>query len=266
MRFGVVVHPTRQIALDAAKALGDHASARGIDVVTNPEPGEIAAMDIVIAVGGDGTMLDAARRARPEGTPLIGVNAGTLGFLTEVAPSAVTELVDRLAAGDYTVVEHMTLRGVLPSGAEMDALNDIVTEKSLAERIVGLSLSVGGSAVADYRADGLIISSPTGSSAYSFSAGGPLVDPTLDAIVVTPVAAHDLFTRSLILAPEGRLEVTVTGDRDAIIHADGKPYGPLRAGETVTVARGPFRDRIIRFGSGGFAGTVRDAIGRRHAR
>ena len=266
MRFAVVVHPTRQIALDAVATLSEHAARHGIEVIEDPDMAAMGGIDILIAVGGDGTMLDAARRARPNGTPVIGVNAGTLGFLTEVVPSAVAELVDRLAAGDYTVVEHMTLRGVLPGGDTIDALNDIVTEKAVSERVVGLSLRVGGAAVADYRADGIIISSPTGSSAYSFSAGGPLVDPSLDAIVVTPVAAHDLFARPLVLAPDGLLEVTVTGDREAIVHADGQPHGPVRPGETVAVSRGPFRDRIIRFGTGGFAGTVRGAVGRRNAR
>lgn len=278
MKFVLVLHPARPIALAAGQAIVDACSGRGIEVLTAPSdvsrlPGTTAwhvdgptDADIVIAVGGDGTMLEAARLARPSGTPLIGVNAGTVGFLTEVPPDQVAAMVERSEASDYTISERMTLRATLPDGTQFDALNDVVTEKAMIQRVVGISLSIGGTRLVAYRADAVITATPTGSTAYTLSAGGPLVDPTVDAIVVTPVAAHNLVARSMVLAPSTILDIEIVGDRVAAVHADGQSQGTLQPGEMLRIERGPHRDRLVRLVPDTFASTIGEAMWSRNAR
>ena len=278
MKFALVLHPTRPIALATGRAILEACSARGIDVLTAPgdvsrlpgttpwRDGGPAGADIVVAVGGDGTMLEAARLARPGGTPVIGVNAGTVGFLTEVPPDEVVGMVERLEASDYSISERMTLRATLPDGTQFDALNDVVTEKAMIQRVVGISLSIGGTRLAAYRADAVITATPTGSTAYTLSAGGPLVDPTVDAIVVTPVAAHNLFARSMVLSPSTILDIEIIGDRVAAVHADGQPQGSLQPGDVLRIERGPHRDQLVRLIPDTFASTIGEAMWSRNAR
>jgi NAD+ kinase len=277
VKLGIVLHPNRATALEAARAIVDDALRRKIHVMAQPEdaqrlpgtarwgaPVEVA--DAVIAVGGDGTMLEAARIARANAVPILGVNAGTVGFLTEIDPGRVTEMLDRLVAGDYTVSERLTLRATFDGGEAVDALNDVVAEKALSQHVVGIAVSVDGEPFAEYRADGVIVATATGSTAYTFSAGGPLIDPEVEAILVTAVAPHNLFGRAVVFAASAVIELAIVGDRPAHIHADGRAVTTLDPGQTLHVRAGPHRDRIIRMDPPTFAGTINEKFRTDHAR
>jgi NAD+ kinase len=190
--------------------------------------------------------------------PILGVNAGTVGFLAEVEPARISAAPDRLASGAYEVSERMTLRATLPDGTEIDALNDVVIEKAVSQHVVGISVVVAGETLAEYRADAVIVASPTGSTAYTFSAGGPLVDPEVEALIVTAVAPHNLFGRAIVFGPDVELEIGITGERSAGVNSDGRAIGALEPGEAVRVRRGPHRDRLIRLEPRNFARTVKD--------
>jgi NAD+ kinase len=277
VKLGLVLHPSRQSALDAARAIVEDAARRGMHIMTPGEdvdrlpgaaPWEAAteSADAIIAVGGDGTMLEAARIARTIGAPIVGVNVGTVGFLTEIDPGRVSEMLDRLASGRYTVSERLTLRARLDEETAVDALNDVVTEKAVSQHVVGIGVSIDDEPFTEYRADAVIVATPTGSTAYTFSAGGPLVDPDVEAIVVTPVAPHNLFGRSMVLAGSSVIDLTIIGDRPARVHADGRALGTLGPGRTLRVQAGPYRDRIIRMDPPSFARTVTEKFRTGNAR
>lgn len=277
MKLAMILHPTRPNALVAARAIVDQALRREIHVMAQPEdarrlPGSATweaaaeAADAVIAVGGDGTMLEAARIARANGVPVLGVNAGTVGFLTEIDPERVTEVLDRLVVGDYTVSERLTLRATFEGVESVDALNDVVAEKALSQHVVGIGVSIDGEPFAEHRADGVIVATATGSTAYTFSAGGPLVDPEVDAILVTPVAPHNLLGRTVVFAASSVVELAIIGDRPAHIHADGRAIVTLEPGQALRVEAGPHRDRIIRMDPPTFARTITEKFRTDHAR
>lgn len=278
MRLAVVAHPTRPAADAAAREVIDGAIARGLEVVVSGDAGDRypeaapwaggadGSPDVVIAVGGDGTMLGAARLARPHRLPVLGVNTGTVGYLTEVDPNAVGEMLDRLIAGDYSVSERMALLAQLPDGAEVTALNDVVVEKAVSQHVVGIGVSIDGHRLGTHRADAVVVATPTGSTAYTFSAGGPVVDPGVEAIVITPVAAHSLFGRSIVVSAASTVVLEVLGERAAGVNADGMKVGDLAPSQSIAVTRAPEPDRIIRFTSDTFAQTVANTYGQRHAR
>lgn len=270
MKLVVLLHPNRPSAQELGAVLVAEAVERGFHAMASPHdaerlPGSVpydpedgTAADVIVAVGGDGTMLAAARLGRLRSVPILGVNAGTVGFLAEVEPTRISAALDRLASGAYDVSERMTLRGNLPDGTEIDALNDVVIEKAASQHIVGISVLVAGETLAEYRADALIVASPTGSTAYTFSAGGPLVDPEVEALILTAVAPHNLFGRAIVFGPDVELEIGITGERSAGVNADGRVVGALEPGESVRVRRGPHRDRLIRLEPSNFARTVKD--------
>lgn len=267
MRLALVLHPSRTVTTDLAASVASAAIERGFEVSVDGAdagrvPGTITrdgndlAADIVVAVGGDGTVLEAARRALGSGLPVIGVNAGNVGFLAEIQPEQIDSALVALAAGDYSVTERMTLRATTGS-IEFDVLNDVVVEKEESQNIVRIRVRADGEDLVEYRADGVIVSTPTGSTAYSFSAGGPLVDPELDSVTVTAVAPHTLFGRPLVFSPSTRLELELAGERAAQLNGDGRGYGVLEPGDTVQIALGPDVIRLIRLVPEHFAAAVK---------
>lgn len=264
MRLGLVLHPTREAAEETALAILEAATRRDVAIVADADdldrlPGAVAfeeggdSVDAIVAVGGDGTMLEAAHRARASGVPVVGVNTGTVGYLTEVEPAAVERLLDALVTGEYRISERMTLEVVLPDGTVATALNDVVAEKAISQHVVTLAVSVDGDPLAEYRADGIIVATPTGSTAYTYSAGGPLVDPAVDALILTAVAPHSIFGRAIVLGGASKVTISVAGERAAVLHADGRALGRIDPGSAVTVSRGDTRDRIIRIDATTFA-------------
>ena len=268
MKLVLVLHPTRPTAAATAARLVAAAAERGIMVSgtpgdalrvpgleVGPEPGE---GDVVVAVGGDGTVLEAARVARAAGLPVLGVNAGTLGFLAEVEPARIAAALDALVADEYVVARRMTVEVTLPGGATVDGLNDVVVEKAISRQVVGVAVSVGGESLVEYRADAVIVATPTGSTAYTFSAGGPLVDPDIEALILTPVAAHSMFGRAIVFSPDVVLDLLVTSDRRARVNVDGRTCAELSPGDAIRVTRGKSSVRLLRFDPRNFAHTVKE--------
>ncbi|HEY5891561.1 MAG TPA: NAD(+)/NADH kinase [Acidimicrobiia bacterium] len=235
-----------------SRKLVDALQNRGVAVTT--VAGEA---DLVIAVGGDGTMLSAAAVAHAADLPVLGFNLGTLGFLTTADPEDLQSVVSRLVDGDYDIDNRMTV-AARTHGGVFHGVNDVVIEKVDNQRLVELEVAIGGVEFATYRSDGLIVASPTGSTAYSFSAGGPLVSPAVDAIVLTPVAAHSLFSRSIVLPAEQEITITVHRDRAVKVSVDKQNLGELGNGDKVVVTRGDRPVQFVTFGSPSFAGLVKD--------
>lgn len=213
--------------------------------------------DMVIAVGGDGTMLSAAAVAHSADLPVLGFNLGTLGFLTIANPEDLDTVVARLTGGDYNIENRMTVAARV-HGETFHGVNDVVIEKVDNQRLVELEVAIAGVEFATYRADGLIVATPTGSTAYSFSAGGPLVSPAVDAMVLTPVAAHSLFSRSIVLPAEQEITITVHRDRAVKVSVDKQNLGELGDGDRVVVTSGDRPVKFVTFGSPSFAGRVKD--------
>ena len=269
MKIALVLHPNRESSSEIAAKVAAAAAERGIEVtVSEPDASRVPSAtprarepleaDFIVAVGGDGTVLQAARMARISGIPILGVNAGTVGFLAEVDPSRLGDALDALRDGDYRISPRMTLRAELPDGTTADALNDVVVEKVVSQHVVSITVSVGGQKLADYRSDAIIVATPTGSTAYTFSAGGPLVDPELDSLIMTAVAPHNLFGRAIVFGAAVTLDLLVSSDRPARINVDGLAQAELLPGDTVRVSRGPDPVRLVRLSPSNFARTVKE--------
>lgn len=269
MRIALVVHPDREEAADLAAEVVAAAHARGIEVfarsddavrVAGASPCEdgFTGCDMILAVGGDGTMLEAVRVGVATGLPVLGVNAGHVGFLTEVEPRLVDQALGALVAGDYRESPRMTLAVELPDGTTVTGLNDVVVEKTVSQHTVRVAVSVGDERLVGYRADAVIVATPTGSTAYNFSAGGPLVDPELEALVVSAVAPHNLFGRPIVFRPTARLRLTIEGEREARLNVDGRQVAALVPGDTAMVVRGAAAARFIRLTPLHFAAAVRE--------
>jgi probable inorganic polyphosphate/ATP-NAD kinase len=209
----MVRHRNRTNAVTSAVTLTHALAERGIEVVEDASSGGV---DLVLSIGGDGTFLVAASSARALGVPLLGVNAGHMGFLTELGSTGTGDLARKIAEGDFTVERRMTLDVTMErsdgSRASDWALNEAVIMHTDVAHPVHFALVVDGQEVSTYGADGMILSTPTGSTAYSFSAGGPVVWPDTEAIVVAPLAAHGLFTRPLVVGPSACVEIVVLDD------------------------------------------------------
>lgn len=257
MRFLIHARPGHDWSQEFAEdltAIIEKAGGKVVDISSDP--------DMVISVGGDGTMLAAAHRAMDIDVPVVGFNLGTLGFLAQAETHHAEHVVDRLMAGEYTVEERMTVTAHC-NGTTRTGVNDVVVEKVDTTRLVVLEVTVDGDPFVTYRADGLILATPTGSTAYSFSAGGPLVDPRIGALVVTPVAAHSLFDRALVL-PEGTvIGVTVISDRTVRANVDKDSLGLMGEGDVLTVTTGERPLRFVTLRSDEFTGVLRDKFGLR---
>jgi NAD+ kinase len=202
-----------------------------------------AACDLIVVLGGDGTMLAAARALAGRDVPILGCNLGSLGFLTEIAADELFPTLEAFLAGRVVISRRMMLRvirhdGEGKAGETYSVLNDVVVGKSALARILDLEVWVDREFVNAYKADGLIVATPTGSTAYSLAAGGPLVHPTLPAIVLTPLAPHTLTARSIVIPPECLVEVKLTSSNaEAYITLDGQEGFPFHVGDVLDVGR-----------------------------
>ena len=207
--------------------------------------------DLAIAIGGDGTMLYASRLARESGTPILGINRGRLGFLADVTPDEMISSVDRVLRGDYSRDSRMLLEATLVrrSGRKRAAfgLNDVVLKRRETGRMVDFSTHVDGDFVNTHSGDGLIVATPTGSTAYSLSCGGPIISPTLDAVVVVPVCPHTLTDRPIVIPANQAIEVVLL-ERDetrAAITIDGHRMGDIRPGDKLIISAAGQRITLI---------------------
>jgi len=232
----------------------------GVTVVpSGPEAAEGA--ELVIVLGGDGTLLRAAELVRPAGTPLIGVNLGHVGFLAEAEPDGLTQTVDHLLAGEYRVEERMTLDVVARDNgtqiASTWALNEVTVEKAARERMVEVVIEVDGRPLSRWGCDGVVCATPTGSTAYAFSAGGPVVWPEVEALLMVPLAAHALFARPLVVSPRSVLAVELVREggepgglesERAVLWCDGRRWFNLSPGARIEVRRGALPVLLARLG------------------
>jgi len=209
-----------------------------------------ATTDILVVVGGDGTLLSVARAAAGARTPILGVNFGRLGFLTEVPLDDMFPALQGILAGKYTLEERLRIRASVVRGgreiARHDLLNDIVINKSALARILNIDVMIDASHVTTYRADGLILSTPTGSTAYSLSAGGPIVNPEVGAFVLTPICPHTLSNRPLVLPDHVVVEMSLRNSHeDVYVTIDGQVGFPLVGDDRVRASRAPHPVRLI---------------------
>ncbi|WP_083460409.1 NAD kinase [Jiangella muralis] len=231
-------------------------------VVAEGDPNAADGCELVVVIGGDGTILRGAEVARPTGTPILGVNLGHVGFLAESEVDDLGFTVDHIVKRDYVVEERMTIDvAVRHDGAQTAvgwALNEVSVEKASRERMLDLVAEIDGRALSRWGCDGVVMATPTGSTAYAFSAGGPVVWPEVEALLMVPISAHALFARPLVVAPSSVMAVTVQhSTRGAILWCDGRRAVELPPGARVEVCRGtqpvrlarlhtaPFTDRLV---------------------
>jgi NAD+ kinase len=262
---GIVTKPTKEGVGAAIGQVRAWCERHGLDLVVDEKSRAVApsgtrlagsravleTADLLFAFGGDGTLLFAAREAAELGraTPIIGVNMGSLGFLTQIAREDLPEVLARLDPGSLPLSERMMLT-VTKSGAEGAgarlALNDVVIAKEAESKMLSFEARAGGELVTRYAADGLILSTPTGSTAYSVSAGGPVVMPTVEAIVATPICPHTLSMRPVVIDPRVVIEVEmVSADGPAIVTADGLRVLEVGEGESISVRKAEARALLV---------------------
>lgn len=253
---GLVMHPNRVDAKRLADELEKRLRSGGVDVRRWHEGNDAAqfvdGLDIAVSLGGDGTMLRTVDIVYEAGVPVLGVNVGDMGYLTEVEPGALDRALERLLGGDYEVAERMVLQvdvvSTGPANGRWWALNEAVLEKAQSGRVTRLDVRINGAFFTTYAADGVIVATPTGSTAYSFSARGPIVSPRVQCLVLTPVSPHMLFDRSLVLDGEEELSFVVVDERTVVLTLDGRELGLVETGATITCTKGPRPARIVTFG------------------
>lgn len=219
--------------------------------------------DIILVLGGDGTMLSVAEKASKRNIPVIGINLGRLGFLADIERDELENGLNKLFAGKYVIEERMMLEAVLAGGEKTTAINDVViTRANSFLKILELDVYFDDEYVDDFKADGIIIATPTGSTAYSLSAGGPIVDPSLDMMIVTPICPHKMYSRTLIAPPDKVITIKckATSRDDAVVAADSTVLGKLRAGETVTVRTSSDTLKLIRLEGAQFFGALQKKL------
>ena len=277
IRLGIVGHLGYEGLPSVLHTISELGPGLGLELHYEPELHEVAGrgerledaqrLDALLTLGGDGTLLRGARVISPHPVPILGVNLGHLGFLTCCNADQLPNALMRFARGDYTAESRMALearvldtRGV--ERMQWIALNDVVLHKGGFARVVGLRVAANGEAIATYAADGVVLSTPTGSTAYSLSAGGPVVFPTLETIVVTPVSAHTLAIRAVILPSTA--EVTLRAEdapEELLVTVDGQVGTSFFPGETLSVRRAKNDVLIIRFPGMSFFTTLRQKLG-----
>lgn len=277
MRVGVIGHKGYEGLPEVLRMLFRAAPSLGVELLLEPELQEQAKVgdrlddlqdvDALITLGGDGTLLRGARLLAGRPTPILGVNLGRLGFLTTCGSEDAESAFKLLATGEYVAEARMSLsaRVVDHGGADRLqwlALNDFVLHKGGFARVVRLSISIDGESIGVYSADGVIISTPTGSTAYSLSAGGPVVVPTVESIIITPISAHMLAVRPMVIAPDAEVVVeTFQNPEELIVTVDGQVGTNLGSGEKLVVRRAPNPVRIVRFPGTSFFERLRVKLG-----
>ena len=273
---GVVAHPDRDCSAVYA-AIREWADLHQMEIVALEGPSPLSAVgrrvlddefsasaDLVIAAGGDGTILRALALAAPAGQPVLAVNVGHLGFLAEIEPVELPHALAAISAGDFSVEERLALGGRVTSGdstVTVRAFNDLVLSRVAGHGQAVFAASVGGELFARYVGDGLIVSTPTGSTAYSLSAGGPIVAPMTQAILLTPIAPNGVFDRSLVLAPTETLRIDIlAGSATVLLERDGGRHGDVLPGGCLEVSKNPDPGHLIRLGGMNFYGRARQKL------
>ena len=272
-QFLIVANSTKDENLMLAKQVQDYLKLHGgegfvcADVENIPENCQA---DCAILLGGDGTMLLASSRLVNKGIPMIGINLGTMGFMAEVDPCNMEEALECLLQDKYRIEERMNLEGTIyHNGKEVAtemALNDIVVSRSGYSRIICLRIYVNGELLDVYEADGVIIATPTGSTAYNLSAGGPIVSPDTSLILVTPVSPHSLTSKSVVFSAEDVIEVEIVPKRksqkeEATATCDGRGFEEMQPGDRIKIQRSPHSTKLVKIYQTSFYEVLRSKMG-----
>jgi len=279
MRVGLLPHRDRELARDLARHAALWLSERGVTVrLAKPDADRIGlpdlgvdpqaftdGLDVVISLGGDGSMLRAIDQSYEAGVAVLGVNVGQMGYLTEVEPSDLDAALALLLEGDYQIDERMVLsvhvESAGPAAGHWYGLNEAVVEKSRSGHMARLEVAINGAFFTTYAADGVIVATPTGSTAYSFSVGGPIVSPRLACLLMTPVSPHMLFDRTLVLDPSTTVRLDVGGDRPAAVAFDGRLGVLLQPGDAIICRAADVPARFVTFGEHNFHRVLRAKFG-----
>jgi NAD+ kinase len=279
--FAFVLHPDRAEAAAVARDAIDWLVAAGHQVVLPEldaarlgradlgvsEEGLGAGLELAVSLGGDGTMLRTVALVARHEVPVLGVNLGTLGYLTDIEPDGLRSALERVLAGEHLIEERMLLEIDIeaPSGATSEhnvlALNEAVLEKTGSGHTIRLDVALDGTFFTPYAADGLIVATATGSTAYAFSARGPIVEPTHRALLLTPVSPHMLFDRTLILDDDSDISLTVAGNRGAALVVDGRHLGELQPGDVIRCRASDHVARLVLSGPREFHSILKAKFG-----
>ena len=275
---GLVVNRAKIQAVQFAHEVIALLTERGVDVCVDCECAPVLGrddiavpmeslgnVDLLITLGGDGTILTASHIAAPNGVPILGVHMGQFGFIAETHPEDLSAHLDEILEGRMNVEERMMVRGQVVRDKktiiEAVGLNDVVLSKGLRAKMLNLQTSFGDEFVATYSADGVVVATPTGSTAYALSAGGPLVTPTVQALLVVPICPHTLAARPLVIPAEEVVSITVEWDGgEVLFSADGTDIFPLESGDRVVVRRAEFSTRLVTFAESSFYRKVRKRL------
>ena len=250
-RIGFAYNPTIEAAVELRERAAGWVAVRGLGQWASPAADLTALVehlpgtDVLVVLGGDGTFLRAARAVIEVDVPLLGINVGKVGFLSKVEAGAMERVLEQLTAGDYRLEARMALEGLIHHGVpdgDLDAeprrvvaLNDVVVARGSLARVARLATDIDGSHLATFVADGLVVASPTGSTGYSFSAGGPILDPTARNLVVTPIAGYLTTIRSVVVGPAAVVRCRVLAADEALVSIDGREDIPIAVGDVVEV-------------------------------
>jgi NAD+ kinase len=246
-RIGFAYNPTSDAAVELRERAAGWAEAHGIAEWSSPAADhdalhrELPGTDVLVVLGGDGTFLRAAHAVIEDDVPLLGINVGKVGFLSKVEANDIEPVLAKLVDGRYEIEPRMALEGRIlrggtqSSGERLLALNDVVVARGSLARVVRLDTSIDGTHLASFIADGLVVASPTGSTGYSFSAGGPILGPTARNLVVTPIAGYLTTIRSVVVGPTAIVRCRVVDAHEALVSVDGREDIPLAVGDVVEV-------------------------------
>ena len=272
-RIGILANPDARATGPAVDRFLERAQNRGVPVCLSEElrrvcdtapadafvapPDLPTSCDIVVALGGDGTILRAAALVGKAQTPILGVNLGRLGFLAGAAPEELEESIELLQAGSYVVEDRMCLESEI-GGKTVSALNEVVVERGVQSRLVHVKTWVSDAPVSAYHGNGIVVATPTGSTGYNLSAGGPVVDPSLHAIIATPICAHTLSLRPAVIPADRTITVVVDAEHtDIVVAADGSTVSQLAPGERIEIRKAPYPTRLINLKGDSFYGLLR---------
>ena len=264
---GLVRRVATALEAQGKAVLADAATARLADLSVEAYPdvaSAAASADLLLVFGGDGTMLGAARAVAGLPVPILGINIGGLGFLTDVPSAKVIDELPRIWSRDFIVEERCILECSASVGAEtitQIALNDFVISRGATSRLIELAVSIDGEYLTNFRADGLIVCSPTGSTAYSLAAGGAIVSPSADVLTITPICPHTLSNRSVSVAMNSPIEVEDVSQKvDIALTADGQVQIPLLTGSKISIRRSSKSIRLLRLSGSSFFRTLRSKL------
>jgi NAD+ kinase len=275
---GLIINRSKWRALQFAAEVTAHLTERDVHVNIDAESAalmgrddlacsdaSLCRSDMLMTLGGDGTILQASHIASPLGIPILGVHMGRFGFIAESHPDDLISNLDRLLDGQFETEDRMMVRGEVVRGGEVAftgiGLNDVVVSKGASARMLRIETKFGDDYLATYPADGVIVATPTGSTAYSLSAGGPIVDPTIQALLVVPICPHTLSARPLVIPAEKTVTFDIETDGgDVLCIADSYHVFPLADGDTVRVSRSEHVTRLIKLGHASFYRKIRDRL------